>query len=69
MRVTVVNEWRQAWKWLSVHMASLAVGFGLLPEDKQAAVLAFLHIPQSYVAAVLGLIFIVTRLINQTPKG
>jgi len=36
----LIPEWRQAWRMLSVQVASLAIAWGALPVDQQAAILA-----------------------------
>jgi hypothetical protein len=63
----LIQNWRQAWRMLSVQVAAVAVGWGLLPPDQQAALLAFVGIGPERVPAVLGLLFLAGRLIDQ-PK-
>ena len=61
----LVPNWRRAWRMLSVQLAALAVVFGSLPADAQASVLDLVGVPASRVPAVLGLLFMVGRLISQ----
>jgi hypothetical protein len=62
MRMKVIPEWRQAWRLLSVQVASAAVLFGALPAETQAAVLDLVGLPPSRLPAVLGLVMIAGRL-------
>ena len=52
---------------LSMQVAALAVIFGSLPPDQQTAILQWLGLAPERIPAVLGVLFIVTRLVNQ-PK-
>lgn len=63
----MIPEWRRAWRMLSVQAAGLAVLFGALPADQQAALLAMLGISPERLPALLGLAVIVARLVDQ-PK-
>jgi hypothetical protein len=58
---------RRSWRMASVQVAGLAVIFGTLPPDQQAAVLAWLGFGPERIPAVIGALFIITRLIDQ-PK-
>ena len=62
-----IPNWRQSWRMLSVQIASLALAWGLLPADQQALILTFVGVSPERVPAVLGLLFLVGRLIDQ-PK-
>ena len=57
----------QAWRMLSVQVAGLAVIFGSLPPDQQAAILQWLGLAPERIPAVLGALFIASRLVSQ-PK-
>ncbi len=57
----------KAWRLLSVQIAALAVIFGSLPPDQQTAILQWLGLAPERIPAVLGALFIVTRLVSQ-PK-
>jgi hypothetical protein len=63
----LIPNWRRAWRMASVQIATLAVGWGLLPPDAQAAMLAAIGVPAERVPAVLGAIFLLLRLVDQ-PK-
>lgn len=67
----LIEDWRQAWKKLSVQIAGAFVIFGTLPVETQAAVLQALHVPAERLPAAMGLLFIVGRLIAQPqpPSG
>lgn len=57
----------KAWRMASMQVAGLAVIFGTLPPDQQTAILAWLGFGPERIPAVIGALFIVTRLIDQ-PK-
>lgn len=61
----LIPEARQAWKLLSMQLSAAAVVFGLLDHTTQVAVLAFLNIPAERIPAILGIMFMVTRLVRQ----
>lgn len=63
----LIPNWRRAWRMASVQLATLALGWGLLPPDTQAAMLAAIGVPAERVPAVLGAIFLLLRLVDQ-PK-
>lgn len=67
MPVRPIPQWRRAWRMLSVQAAALAVGWGLLPADAQAAILDLVGVPANRVPAVLGLMMLLGRLVDQ-PK-
>lgn len=64
MKILIPN-WRRAWRMASVQLAALAVIFGALPADTQASVLAMVGVPASRVPAIMGLLIILVRLIQQ----
>ena len=64
----LIPEWRRAWRMLSVQVAGLAVVWGALPADQQAAILALVGVGPERIPALLGLAVIVGRLIDQ-PKA
>lgn len=53
---------------LSVQLAALAVAWGVVPLDQQTAVLELLGVDPSRVPAILGLLVIAARLVDQ-PKA
>lgn len=57
----------KAWRMLSIQIAAGAVLFGSLPPDQQSAILQWLGLAPERIPAVLGALFIVTRLVSQ-PK-
>lgn len=61
-RPSLIPDWPRAWRLISVRLAGLALLFGLLPPDQQAAILAVLRVPPERVPAVLGALFMVGRL-------
>ena len=62
---SLIPNWRQAWRMLSMQLAAAAVLFGTLPADTQAAVLDIVGVPPSRVPAILGLLFMAGRLVGQ----
>jgi hypothetical protein len=62
----LINNWRSAWRMLSVQVAALAVIFGALPADQQAAILAWIGLAPERIPAVMGLAVIVARIIGQS---
>ena len=58
---------RRAWRMASIQVAAVAVIFGSLPPDQQSAILSWIGLAPERIPAVLGVLFIVTRLVNQ-PK-
>lgn len=67
MKPRLIPNWRKAWRMASVQVATLALGWGLLPPDTQAAMLAAVGVPAERIPAVLGALFLALRLIDQ-PK-
>lgn len=65
--MTLIPNWRKAWRMLSVQFAAVAIGFGLMPPDAQAIMLDAIGVPQSRIPAVLGALVLVGRLMAQ-PK-
>ena len=63
----IIDNWRSAWRMLSMQVAGAAVVFGALPAETQAAVLDVVGIPSSRMPAIVGLLMIVGRLVAQ-PK-
>jgi len=61
----LIPEWRQAWRMLSVQVASLAIVWGALPVDQQAAILALFGVGPERVPLVIGLAVILARVVSQ----
>lgn len=67
MKPRIIPNWKRAWRMASVQVAAVAVGWGLLPPDTQAVVLAAVGVPAERIPAVLGALFLALRLVDQ-PK-
>jgi hypothetical protein len=65
MRQLLISDARSAWRYVSMHVAAVAVLFGALPAETQTAILDMLGLPASRLPAVLGLAMIVARLVQQ----
>ena len=61
----IVPYWRSGWRLSTVHVGTVAMVFGMLPPDQQASILELLHISPSRMPAVLGVIFIISRMTSQ----
>lgn len=61
----LIPEARSAWRLLTIQIGTLVTGFGLLPPDQQAAVLDMLGIPPERVLSVVGVAFLLARLVKQ----
>lgn len=61
----VIPEWKAAWRLLTVQLSTLAIGFGLLPPETQAAMLEAVGVPAHRIAAVLGGLMLAGRLLKQ----
>lgn len=64
-----IPEWRKAWRYASMHIATLAIVFGTLPADAQAAMLDAVGVPAGRIPAVLGALFMLARIVQfKAPK-
>lgn len=63
----LIPQARHAWRMLSVQIAAAAVIFGTLPADQQAGILAMLGVGPERMPAIMGMLVILARLIDQ-PK-
>jgi urea transporter len=61
----LIPNWRRAWRMASVQIAALAVVFGALPADTQAALLAAVGVPAARVPAIIGVWVLLGRLLRQ----
>lgn len=65
----LVPEWKQAWRMLSVNIASIGVvmsaAWMALPQDRQTEILTYIGVPQGAVPLALFVAVIVGRLVNQ----
>lgn len=64
----LIDEWRIAWTFLSVRIAIAVTGFGLLAPDTQGAILAWVGISPTRLPAVIGVLFIVGRMVKKDPQ-
>lgn len=62
----LIENWRSAWRYITVQLGAIMLAWGLLPADQQAAILAAIGLPAERVPAVLGLMVLVGRLVNQS---
>ncbi len=62
MKQVLVDNWKNAWKWLSVQLAVLLVVLDVLAESLPAVAA---YLPEGWVKW-LGLAIIVGRVLNQT---
>ena len=65
--MNIIPNWRSAWRMLTVQLATVGIGFGLLPPETQAAMLEAVGVPASRVTAVLGVLVLLARVVAQ-PK-
>ena len=61
----IISNWRRAPRMLSMWVAALAVAWGATPVDLQTAVLEAFGVGPERIPAVLGLLFVLARLIDQ----
>ena len=64
----LVEDWRDAWKWLSVQISSLLIVWASIPIEQQNAVLNLLGLDQSKLMGIVGVAIILGRLIQQQQK-
>jgi len=62
----VIPDIRRAWRFASVRVAFGAGVFGLLPPDQQTDILELLHVPPERLPLVLGLLFILARVLQNS---
>lgn len=62
-----IPNWRASWRMFSVQAAALAVVFGALPVEQQAALLGLIGLGPERLPALMGLAVILGRLVDQ-PK-
>ena len=63
----LISNWRKSWRMASVQIAAAAIALGAMPTEVQASILAAVGVPSERVAAIIGLLLIVARLVDQ-PK-
>ena len=64
----LITDWKRSVNFWSVRVAAIGVAWGALPIDTQTAMLAAVGIEPTRVPAILGLAFIVFRLVAQPEK-
>lgn len=65
--VKLIDNWKKAWRMATVQIAAGAVAFGSLPPEVQTAMLGALGLPLGAAPAVLGVMLIIARVVDQ-PK-
>lgn len=68
MKQIIVQDWRDAWKWLSVQFSLAMVAWASLPAETQAAMLALVGLDQGKLVGLMGVAIILGRLIDQQRK-
>lgn len=63
----LISNWRKAWRMASVQVAAVAVVLGSLPSDVQAAMFGAVGVPVERIPALIGVLLLVARLVDQ-PK-
>jgi hypothetical protein len=61
----LIDNVTRAWRLLSVHVGVVAIAWGLMPVAQQAAVLGLVGLGPERSPAVLGVLFILARVIKQ----
>lgn len=61
----IIDNWRNAWRMLTVQIATAAIAFGMLPADAQAAMLEAIGVPGNRITAILGALVLFGRLVSQ----
>lgn len=64
----LVQDWKQAYGWLSMWFSAVVIAWATLPDQYQAAVLKLLGISDDALIGIAGLAIMIGRLINQGPK-
>lgn len=60
-----VSNWKRAHKMATVWAGTIALAWGSLPPETQSAMLSAVGVPENRVPAILGLLVIVARLVDQ----
>ena len=63
--MNLIPNWRKSWRMFTVQIASAAIAFGMLPAEAQAAMLEAIGVPSNRIAAILGALVLVGRLVSQ----
>lgn len=63
-KLQIVPYWRKAYRLASTQVAVGVIAFGALPLDQQTNILDTVHIPERYRLLVLGLAFLMSRILK-----
>lgn len=63
-KLQIVPYWRKAYKLASAQVALGVIAFGALPLDQQTSILDSVHIPERYRLLVLGVGFLMSRILK-----
>lgn len=63
-KLQVVPYWRKTYRLASAQVALGVIAFGALPLDQQTNILDSVHIPERYRLLVLGLAFLLSRVLK-----
>lgn len=63
-KVTLIPDARSAWRFASVRLAMFAVVWGLTPAETQAAILGYVGVSPESMPAIIGILFIVARVLT-----
>jgi hypothetical protein len=66
--ITPIPDWQDAWQFASVRVGAGAVLIGLMAPDQLAALLDWIGIGAERTPAVLGLAFILSRVLQKAEK-
>lgn len=68
MKLSLVDNWTEAWKWISVHAATLILVWNLTSEADQRAILSLVPLITSsqQLTALLALVGLIGRFVKQT---
>ena len=64
----LIPNYRRAWRMASVQIAAVIAAWAVLPPEAQAAAVGLIGVPPDKVPAILAVLLIVARLIDQ-PKA
>ena len=61
----LIPNYRRAWRMASVQIAAVIAAWAVLPPEAQAAAVGLIGVPPDKVPAILAVLLIVARLIDQ----
>lgn len=64
----LVQDWKQAYGWLSMWFSAIVIAWATLPDQYQEAVLKMFGISNDALIGIMGLAIMIGRLINQGPQ-